>query len=143
MATVPRSDQVAAGAGFFACTTYVVKRGSALLALSRSTEGVLATSRGRDYGSCARAAITNAGNDTLVCSITHNWRAVAAARMGAPEDRYPGDNQLRSRMQGICENAVRDYLDTTGAYDYGYTWPTRSTWSNDDRYGLCYAKTRD
>lgn len=143
LATVPKTDEIAAGANFFACTTYVIKRRNVLLPLTRSTEGILDTRRGRDYDSCARAAITNAGNATQVCSIRHNWRAVAAARMGEPEDRYPGDERLRTRMQGVCEVAVGDYVNATGTYEYGYTWPTRETWSGDDRFGLCYAKTPD
>ncbi len=141
--SVPLPDQVAAGAGFFACTTYVIKRRTTLLELTRSTEGVLDTRRGRDYDSCARAAITNAGSATQVCSLKHNWRAVASARMGEPDDTYPGDRRLRARMQGICEIAVGNYVDIMGTYEYGYTWPTRQTWSDDDRFGLCYAKTSD
>lgn len=141
--TVPPAASVEDGADFYACTVYGFKRGSKLLELTRSTEGILATNRGRDYDSCARAAITNAGDDTLVCSIAHNWRAVAAARMGEPEERYPGENRLRSRMQEVCEDEVGDYVNAVGTYDYGYTWPTRATWSGDDRFGLCFAKTSD
>lgn len=141
--SVPLPDQVAAGAGFFACTTYVLKRRTALLELTRSTEGVLDTRRGRGYESCARGAITNAGNATQVCSLKHNWRAVAAARMGEPDDAYPGNQRLRTRMRGICEVAVGSYVDTTGTYQYGYTWPPRRTWSDADRFGLCFAKTSD
>ncbi|MDQ3628293.1 MAG: septum formation family protein [Actinomycetota bacterium] len=141
--SVPLPDEVAAGAGFVACTTYVIKRRTALLRLTRSTEQILDSRRGLDYSSCARAAITNAGNATQVCSIKHNWRAVASARLGEPDDTYPGDRRLRARMQGICEVAVGNYVDTTGTYEYGYTWPTRQTWSDDDRFGLCYTKTPD
>jgi hypothetical protein len=63
--------------------------------------------------------------------------------MGEPDDAYPGNQRLRTRMRGICEVAVGSYVDTTGTYQYGYTWPPRRTWSDADRFGLCFAKTSD
>jgi hypothetical protein len=137
---LPSYEAADAGADWYACTAYVVKRGTTLLTLPPDTRRILADVTNSPYGTCARAAISNAGEDRLVCSIRHNWRAVGAVKLGGPGASFDGENQVRERVRASCETQVRDYLDTTAAYDYGYTWPTRSLWNDGDRYGVCYAK---
>jgi hypothetical protein len=137
---LPSYAQSQAGADWFACITYVIQRGTTLLALPRDTRRLLTDNTNSPYGTCARAAISNAGDDRVVCSITHNWRAVGAVKLGGPSASFDGENRVRERVRASCETQVRDYLDTTAAYEYGYTWPTRSLWNDGDRYGVCYAK---
>jgi hypothetical protein len=137
---LPSYEDSQAGADWFACITYVVERGTTLLELPRDTRRILTDATTSPYGTCARAAIRNAGDDRLVCSIRHNWRAVGAVELGGPDAKFDGENQVREVVRAACETRVRDYLDTTGAYEYGYTWPTRSLWKDGDRYGVCYAK---
>ena len=137
---LPSYEDARAGADWFACITYVIKRGTTLLELPRDTRRILAGDTDSPYGTCARAAIRNAGDDRLLCSLKHNWRAVGAVKLGGPGASFDGENRVREQVRGACETQVRDYLDTTGAYEYGYTWPTRPLWKDGDRYGVCYAK---
>jgi hypothetical protein len=137
---LPSYAQSRAGADWFACITYLIRRGTTLHALPRDTRRVLADDTDSPYGTCARIAIRNADDDRVVCSISHTWRAVGAVKLGGPAASFDGENRVRGRVRGLCETQVRDYLETTGAYEYNYTWPTRSLWADGDRYGVCYAK---
>jgi hypothetical protein len=130
---LPSYEDSQAGADWFACITYVIKRGTTLLELPRDTRRILTDATSSPYGTCARAAIRNAGDDRLVCSIRHNWRAVGAVELGGPDATFDGENRVREEVRVACETQVRDYLDTTGAYE----------WKDGDRYGVCYAKVGD
>ncbi len=139
LVTTPSRSDTAAGASWFTCMTYALRRPDQSVTLPRSVQGLLSSHRADDYGTCAKGSIKNAGNDAVICTVRHNWRAISAIRFGGANADYPGDATLRGRAKPRCSSAVGDYVKLA-TYDYGYTWPSRATWRCGDRYGLCYAK---
>ncbi|MDN5746273.1 MAG: septum formation family protein, partial [Nocardioidaceae bacterium] len=75
------------------------------------------------------------------CSKKHNWRAVSAVKIGAPDDPYPGDQVMESRTNAFCKSAVKAWLNYPSSFQYGYTYFHKPEWEFGVRRSVCWAKT--
>ena len=135
---VPGVTDVAAGARWLRCDAVVRRTEQSFQPLPRSTRGVLASARAERYGSCIKGDMED--GTTVICSLPHRWRGASAVRLGSREAKFPGGSVVNARMRDLCATRVRAYLGTTGAFEYGWVRPTKSSWKGGDRYGVCYAE---
>ncbi|MBA2417877.1 MAG: septum formation family protein [Nocardioidaceae bacterium] len=139
---VPGSTDISAGANWVRCDVVLRNGRTQLAALPRTTKGALNGAKGRKYQSCIRAAnIANAFNGSFTCQQRHNWRAVSAFRLGGQNKSYTSSARLTARARSRCSADVRDYLNTTLSFQYGYILPTQELWKYGDRFGVCFAQT--
>lgn len=140
---VPTSDDRAAGARWWRCDTYATERDGRLAPLRGSTEGVLAGADADRWATCVRGELGPA-QQQVVCSEPHRWRAISAHRLGGPGDAYPGAGAVTGRMRATCRDDVSDDVaDPLASFGYGWLRPTRADWRAGQRFGLCFAETRD
>ena len=135
--TVEESD---AGADWFRCDVAAVAGEKELAPLTGRLSGVLATGAGRDrYAMCGTAEPGTAGFRRVICSREGRaeWRALRTVpfRPGT----YPGEAQVRSAGEGLCEAAGRAAAGDPLDFRWGYEWPRREQWENGQTYGICWA----
>jgi Septum formation len=138
----PGPDEVGPGVRWYTCDAYAIRamNGLKLIAIPRTTEGVLSSPRADEWTQCNRGGFGN-GTNIVVCTRAHTHRAVAGVHLGDLNTDYPGSNSLETRLKDDCSSRVRAYLDTTAGFNYGVTWPGRQQWNTGDRWGLCFAET--
>jgi hypothetical protein len=140
---VPTSDDRAAGARWWRCDTYATARDGRLARLRGSTEGALRGAAADRWATCVRGELGPA-QQQVVCSDPHRWRAVSAHRLGGRSDAYPGAGEVTGRMRETCRDDVSAYVaDPLTSFGYGWLRPTGADWRAGQRFGLCFAETRD
>ena len=139
---VPTSSEISQGADWVRCDLYLRNGLTNLVDLPNNTKGALKGPKSTRFHSCVKGDISNA-RSTVVCSKKHTWRSVSSIRLGKPAKNWPGNKKLRNEAKERCAEDVRKYLNTSGSFNYGYIVPTKRVWNNGERYGVCFAKTRD
>ncbi|WP_370618922.1 septum formation family protein [Mumia qirimensis] len=144
---VPSDDDLEAGARWLRCDVAVSRSDTTLLPLPVKAHGLLRNDGALDrYGRCARTGRAGiaAGEGGRACALPHTWRAVAARRLGAARDAYPGGAAVRQDVLSRCEQPAREFTDnSTADIDVGWLPPSRAAWASGDRFGLCWTRTRD
>jgi hypothetical protein len=139
----PGPDEVGADARWFSCDAYAIRamNGLKLIALPPDTRGILNSRQADDWTQCNRGGFGSGTSNIVVCTRGHAYRAVAGVHLDSLDAKYPGSNNLDSRLESECSGRVRAYLNTSGSFNYGFTWPSRQQWNTGDRWGICYAQT--
>lgn len=89
---------------------------------------------------CIRGKPKPSGTNVVLCREPHNLRAIGVVRLGGKSAKYPGRNKVMKAMRPKCFAQTRKFL---GKNRYtAWTVPVPGTWSNGDRFGECYAKTK-
>jgi Septum formation len=140
---VPTSDDRAAGARWWRCDTFATERHGRLATLRGSTEGALTGATADRWATCVRRELGPV-QQQVVCSEPHRWRAVSAHRLGGRGDPYPGPGEVTGRMRTTCRDDVSAYVaDPLAGFGYGWLRPSGADWRAGQRFGLCFAETRD
>ncbi|WP_370618920.1 septum formation family protein [Mumia qirimensis] len=139
---VPSPAQTAEGAAWMRCDLVLSANATRLAALPAKTKGALTGKRSTGYMQCVRGDIRVAVG-TVACSTKHQWRGIDSIRLGSPTASYPGSKRSQSTMRDRCTTSVRRYLDTRGSFEYGYISPSKTSWQRGERWGVCFAKTRN
>ncbi len=140
---VPSADDLAAGARWWRCDTYATARAEELRDLPVTTEELLAGDRADIWATCVEGDL-GAGQEQVLCSGPHDWRAISAHRLGDRADEFPGLAEVRDQTQEQCLDDVRAYVnDPLTSFDYGWLLPTRDDWTRGQRFVLCFAETSD
>lgn len=137
---VPTSSDVSAGANWVRCDVYLRNGLTKMVKLPRSTKGALSGPRGDDYHSCVKGNIANASS-TVPCLAKHKWRSVSSIKLGSQSKKWPGNKKIRGIVKKRCGDDVREYLNTSSSFRYGYISPTKRMWKRGERYGVCFTKT--
>jgi hypothetical protein len=139
----PGPDEVSPGSRWFSCDVYAIRalNGLKLIALPPDTKGLLSSGEADDWTQCNRGGFDSGTSNIVVCTRGHAYRAVAGVDLAGLDAAYPGNNTLDSRLESECSGRVRAYLNTSGSFNYGFTWPSREQWKTGDRWGICYAQT--
>lgn len=139
---LPSTEQFTIGARWVRCDIYAYATPDRLLRLPTPMKNALERPRVRDaVQRCSPVSPSAANFGHVACQRPHHWRAVAIRPLGKPREDYPGPRTVQNRAQDRCEAPVRSYLDTQGAFSYGFEVPRRKAWSEGDRIGLCWART--
>ncbi|KHL12052.1 UNVERIFIED_CONTAM: hypothetical protein LK11_38725 [Mumia flava] len=139
---VPSAAQSADGASWMRCDV-TLDAGNRLTALPKKTKNALdGSKKAKKYGSCVRGDIRTAAG-TVLCTKKHRWRAVDAIKLGSGKAKFPGRKDIQGTMRDKCGGAVRSWLGTREAFEYGYVSPSKYSWGKGERWGTCFAKTKD
>lgn len=137
---VPTRSDLNAGADWVRCDVFLRNGLTKMVNLPRSTKGALKGPKGDDYHSCVKGEIATASS-SVPCYKKHSWRAVSSVKLGTQDDSWPGHSDVIDVVKENCSEDVRDYLNTSAAFQYGYMAPTKRTWKRGNRYAVCMAKT--
>ena len=77
--------------------------------------------------------------ETIDCSEPHDMELFARSEL-AYGSVFPGDQTLFDTLMNTCFNHFETYVDhdyQTSAYDFTAFIPTRESWDQGDRTGLC------
>jgi hypothetical protein len=94
-----------------------------------------------EYGVCSRGEPGTTEGMLVMCNQEHTYRALAALRLGADGDPYPGDDTAKTTGQQRCDDYVSGALGLGGGYSYAWTYPSSEEWSKGQRFGYCWNKT--
>lgn len=136
---VPPAEDVKLGADWVRCDASLNGADGQPVALPEQTQGTLRAENG-DYDLCVRGDFTRRGTTVVPCARAHDYRAVAAVRLGNPASSYPGEGKVRQVLKRRCPAEATDYLGSSARY--GYTYPTAPQWATSTGYGTCYAMTK-
>lgn len=130
-----------AGAHWVRCDIIALKAERILADLPAKLEGLLDDeSAVDDYGLCSTAEPGTVESTLVMCSQPHAYRAIAALRLGATDDPYPGDTTTNIEGKQRCEDLIVDLLGTDGGFTYSWTFPTAQDWKLGQRFGYCWNK---
>lgn len=140
---VPTAEDLAAGARWWRCDVFATNRPGELTRLQTTTRRALAGRTADRWATCVRGRL-DARPEQVLCREPHDWRAVSAHRLGGRGADYPGRNVVAERMRKTCQDEVGAYEgDPLEGFDYGWLRPTLVDWRAGQRFGFCFAKTRD
>lgn len=111
-----------------------------LRTLPTTAKGLLAKEEVASWMSCARGEVLDNARK-VPCDQAHDWRAVTAVKIGAPQDPYPGDRVSEVRARDNCSDWVGAWLNYAVDYEYGYSIFHRAEWRAGNRRSLCWART--
>ncbi|WP_107772472.1 septum formation family protein [Nocardioides sediminis] len=132
----PSVEEAASGADWYRCDVVALAGEGELLALPRSSRGMLASSD--RFAMCGTAAPRAASFERVPCGVGDpSWRAVATVDL--PGSAYPTAAQAGSRMESACRAAARSRADDPLDFTWSEERPTRAQWNAGQRYGICWA----
>lgn len=141
---LPSQSDFDRGARWIRCDVIALQAERILAELPRKLRGVLDDEAVlTDYGLCSVAEPGAPDSVMVTCGQLHAYRAIAALRLGATTDAYPGDQVTMVDGQRRCEELISERLGTKGGYTFSWTYPTATDWRAGQRFGYCWNKTTD
>lgn len=141
---VPSSSDATSGANWVRCDVFLRNGSTKMAKLPRSTKGALKNPKGKDYHTCVKGSDLSSMSNSVPCYRKHQWRGVSSIRLAKPsKNKYPGKGKLQNIVKKRCGDDVRDYLNTSSSFRYGYITPSKQSWKRGERFGVCLAKTTD
>jgi hypothetical protein len=133
----PSVEEAGAGADWFRCDLVALGRDDSLVPLPQQTQGLLASTAGRNrFGMCGTAEPGTDAFDRVPCGSAHSWRAVSTVNL--PDGRWPSAAEAGEVMEGPCRAAARSRADDPLDFAWSEERPTREQWRAGRRYGICW-----
>ncbi len=130
------------GANWVRCDIIALQAEKILAELPPKLEGALDDKEiVSDYGLCSGGEPGTAESVMVTCNQPHAFRAIAALRLGATEEPYPGEGVTKDDGQQRCEDLVKSQVEEGGGYTFSWTYPTPADWQAGQRFGYCWNKT--
>jgi len=130
------------GADWVRCDVVALRTPEDLAPLPTALRGFLDDDAALDdYGVCSVGAPGTKDFELVMCAHRHSYRAVAALRLGANDEAYPGRDVTLVQGRQRCEKLVADELGVSGGYTFGWTFPTPADWDDGQRFGFCWTQT--
>jgi hypothetical protein len=134
----PNVDQAAKGAHWFVCVAIALQGAQHLAPLHGTLRGALDSSASRDhYALCGSAEPGTPGFEQRICAGAHTWKALRTVTF--KPGPYPGESNVRSAGQQLCQDAGHNASSDPLNYRWSYQWPTRAQWRAGQTYGVCWA----
>jgi hypothetical protein len=131
------------GARWVRCDVVGLQNDSALAPLPRNLDGFLDDEAALDeYGVCSKGEPGSSDFRLVMCRADHDYRAIAAIRLGDRDAAYPGTAVTRDDGHARCEDVVAEQLGIGGGYTFGWTYPSAEEWSSGQRFGYCWLQAR-
>lgn len=141
---LPDPEQFELGANWVRCDVFAYAAEGQMANLKGNLEGALDNEQQRaNLGICSQVPPEHPRFAHIICQRDHNWRAIGRTALGAQDANFPGPQALSDRATSQCEGKIRQYLGTEDAFSYGFEVPTRESWKQGNRHGLCWAETSD
>ncbi len=139
---LPDQAEFDAGAHWVRCDIIALKAERILAELPRKLKGLLddRESAADEFGLCSTGEPGLEGSRLVMCNQPHTYRAVAALRLGARDDGYPGNKAVSVAGKQRCEDLIVDLLGIDGGFTYTWTYPTALDWDAGQRFGFCWQK---
>jgi hypothetical protein len=93
-----------------------------------------------EVGDCFQDPDDDLFTSIVDCDTSHDNEVTALVSVG-DEDAYPGDDEIATRSDDACLQALVDYdgLDyDSSSLDYSYFTPTRTIWRTGDHTTICF-----
>ncbi|MDN5854512.1 MAG: septum formation family protein [Actinomycetia bacterium] len=136
--TAPAED-VALGATWVRCDVVLYDAKGSPVRLPKDTRGSL-KKQTSDVDWCIKGKPKAKNTNIVLCREPHDLRSVGVVKLGKESDEYPGRKKVMKTMRPKCFAQTREFL---GENLYtGWTVPVAANWSDGDRFGECYAKTK-
>lgn len=130
------------GAHWVRCDVVALQSANSLAPMPTRPEGILDDEVAlRDFGVCSRGEPGAEGTLLLMCTQDHDYRAVAALRLGMADAAYPGADQTLTQGKDQCQQLIAEQLGISGGFTYGWTYPSESDWQSGQRFGYCWKQT--
>lgn len=108
--------------------------GSKVRSRRTSTQGILNGGVPAPLARCMRAWPPKV---LVPCTKPHGARLVPpVVRLGTTAERFPGRGPLEETARSRCNIPLREVA--SGAFRFGYTFPTRDQWRDGFRTGTCW-----
>ncbi|MDQ3095815.1 MAG: septum formation family protein [Actinomycetota bacterium] len=141
---LPDQDTFDAGARWVRCDIIALQADQILADLPMELEGLLDDDAAvDDYGLCSTGQPGAIDSKQVTCDQPHTYRAIAALRLGAMADSYPGETETRVVGKQRCEDLIVDLLGSDGGFTHSWTFPTPEDWNAGQRFGYCWNKASD
>jgi hypothetical protein len=138
---LPRQVGFHLGARWVRCDVVALKTARSLAPLPAKLQGFLdSPSALTTYGVCSKGK--PGVSRLLMCSERHEYRALAAIRLGNATAPYPGVNATVSLGTRRCKTLVAKQLGVTGGFTYSWTYPSTTDWAAGQRFGYCWNQTK-
>lgn len=138
---LPEQQWFDAGAHWVRCDIVALQASNALGDLPDKLKGVLNdAATAKKYGVCMRNTPGTPDAILVMCTQSHDYRALAAIRLGKADAPYPGDAAFKAGDRQ-CKTIVSNALGVTGGFTYAWTYPSTSDWSGGQRFGYCWDET--
>jgi hypothetical protein len=138
---LPRQVGFHLGARWVRCDVVALKTARSLAPLPAKLQGFLdSPSALTAYGVCSKGK--PGVSRLLMCSERHEYRALAAIRLGSATAPYPGVNATVNLGTRRCKKLVAKQLGVTGGFTYSWTYPSTSDWAAGQRFGYCWNQTK-
>lgn len=139
---LPKQAGFDLGAHWVRCDVVALQSANSLAPLPAEPRGILDDEASlRDFGVCSRGEPGAAEALLLMCTQDHDYRAVAALRLGEADAAYPGEDQTLTQGKEQCRELIGEQLGATGGFTYGWTYPSASDWVAGQRFGYCWKQT--
>jgi putative regulator of septum formation len=137
---VPRQVGFHLGARWVRCDVVALKTARSLAPLPAKLQGFLdSPSALTTYGVCSKGK--PGVSRLLMCSERHEYRALAAIRLGNATAPYPGVNATINLGTQRCKKLVAKQLGVTSGFTYSWTYPSTTDWAAGQRFGYCWNQT--
>jgi hypothetical protein len=137
---LPRQIGFHLGARWVRCDIVALKTARSLAPLPTRLQGFLDSPDAlTTYGVCSKGK--PGVSRLLMCSEGHEYRALAAIRLGTASAPYPGVNATINLGTRRCKKLVAKKLGVTGGFTYSWTYPSTTDWSAGQRFGYCWNQT--
>ncbi|MBA2445905.1 MAG: septum formation family protein [Nocardioidaceae bacterium] len=140
---LPKQRDFDLGARWVRCDVIALQSQQALGPLPSKVKGLLDDQDALDeVGLCSTAEPGVEVSTLVMCTQPHEFRALAAVRLGDNDAAYPGVVRAEDTGQQ-CEELVSEELGVEGGFTYGWTFPSAADWTAGQRIGYCWNKTTD
>lgn len=140
---LPKQRDFDLGARWVRCDVIALQSQQALGPLPTKVQGLLDDEDALDeVGLCSTEEPGVDVSTLVMCRRPHEFRALAAVRLGDSDAAYPGVASAEATGQQ-CEALVSEELAVEGGFTYGWTFPSAADWTAGQRFGYCWNKTSD
>jgi len=133
----PSLEQADAGADWYRCDVFGLRKNNSLISLPRTMKGALDPPDALDhFGTCGTAAPDAPLFERVVCADKHSWRAVDVVDL--PKSTRYLAKDAAATGDAACKDVAAKRANGALKYTWSFEWPPRQAWAAGQRYGYCW-----
>ncbi len=143
---LPSPSKWEAGERWVACVAILRNSEEALSQYSGTARGAVKPGElSSEFAWCKRQLDPNDSRGFVIvsCDQPHTHEQIASFAVGAPDDPFPGEQELDSLASSVCPGLVstgtgKRFKGKSDDFTISWTYPVEGTWYNGDRTARCY-----